>query len=235
MLIRQTPKGSDPSAPVRRDELEGEGAVRGTSRMEAFADAVFAIAFTLPIVEIELPEERSGVGLTRELLELWPSYLGFLLASFVIGLYWVHHHFSGAIYRVTGHWFLVATVAFLTILSFIEFPARVFAQHIADPDARIAATHYWVGALAVLAWAWQLKWVVGRTRGQVDARLERTYVERLNRRYWAFVLLNTVAAVLVWVEWRAGLILSALLTLTLLWPPRTPRYVTEAPSVEDED
>lgn len=209
--------------------------MRGTSRMEAFADAVFAIAFTLPIVDITLPEELTGAGLTSELLELWPSYLGFLLASFVIGLYWVHHHFSGAVYRVTGHWFLIATVGFLTVLSFIEFPARVFAQHLADPDARIAATHYWVMALAVLAWAWQLKWVVGRVRGQVDARLERSYVEHLNRRYWLFVVLNTLAAVLVVIDWRAGLLLSSVLTLSLLLPPRTPRYVTAAPAVEDED
>lgn len=235
MLLRKTPEGSDPTAPVRRDEHEGEGAVRGTNRMEAFADAVFAIAFTLPIVEIALPEERTGAGLVHELVELWPAYLGFLLASFVIGLYWVHHHFSGAIYRTTGHWFLVATVAFLTVLSFIEFPARVFSQHLADPDARVTATRYWVAALAVLAWAWQLKWMVGRLRGQVDARLDRTYVERLNRRYWAFVLLNTLAAVLVLISWQAGLMLSSILTLSLLWPPETPRYTAEAPLVTEED
>lgn len=227
--------GLDPSAPVRRDELEGEGAVRGTNRMEAFADAVFAIAFTLPIVEIELPEERSGEELIHSLVELWPSYLGFLLASFVIGLYWVHHHFSGAIYRTTGHWFLVATVGFLTVLSFIEFPARVFAEHLADPDARIAATQYWVVALAVVAWAWQMKWSVGRLRGQVDARLEASYVAQLNRRYWLFVLLNTLAAGLVLINWQAGLLLSSVLTSSLLLPPATPRYTTIAPSVDQED
>ena len=30
----------DMNAPARRDELEGEGAIRGTARMEAFADGV---------------------------------------------------------------------------------------------------------------------------------------------------------------------------------------------------
>ena len=43
------------NAPAPRDEVEGEGAIRGTARMEAFADGVFAIAFTLPIVTIGLP------------------------------------------------------------------------------------------------------------------------------------------------------------------------------------
>ena len=45
----------DINAPARRDEIEGEGAIRGTARMEAFADGVFAIAFTLPIVGIAFP------------------------------------------------------------------------------------------------------------------------------------------------------------------------------------
>ena len=53
----------DPQAPVRRDEHEGEGATRGKSRMEAFADGVFAIAFTLPIFNVALPAlQGSGDG-----------------------------------------------------------------------------------------------------------------------------------------------------------------------------
>ena len=46
----------------------------------------------------------------------------------VIGLYWVHHHFSGAIYRTTGHCFLLATVLFLTMIGYIAFPVRAFTE-----------------------------------------------------------------------------------------------------------
>lgn len=225
----------DPNAPARRDDHKGEGATRGTSRMEAFADGVFAIAFTLPVVEIALPEPgEEGRKLASDLLELWPSYAGYLLASGVIGLYWVHHHFSGAIYRTTGHWFLIATAIFLAAIGFIAFPARVIAEHISDPAAREAAAVYWVVSNAILAWTWLLKWTVGWKRGQVDSRLEASYVQALNRRYWWFVLLNSAAAALVLVHWPSGLALSAVLTASLLWPPRTPKYHTEAPIVEGE-
>ncbi|CAA9517131.1 MAG: hypothetical protein AVDCRST_MAG62-879 [uncultured Sphingomonas sp.] len=58
--------------------------------MEAFADGVFAIAFTLPVVEIVLPDPEGPTShLGADLLELWPSYLGYLLASAVIGLHWL--------------------------------------------------------------------------------------------------------------------------------------------------
>ncbi|WP_118857477.1 TMEM175 family protein [Sphingomonas mesophila] len=225
----------DPDAPARRDDHEGEGATRGTARMEAFADAVFAIAFTLPVVEIHLPEASKPGGLLgTELVELWPSYLGYALASTVIGLYWVHHHFSGAIYRTTGHWFLIATAVFLAAIGFIAFPARVVAEHLTDPAAREGAAQYWVLALAAVSLTWLLKWTVGWRRGQVDSRLEPSYIARLNRGYWALGIANLAAAGLVFADWRLGLGLSTAALMALIIPPHTPRYRTEAPIVEGE-
>lgn len=225
----------DPNAPARRDDHEGDGATRGTARMEAFADGVFAIAFTLPVVEIALPKPgEEGLRLGHDLVALWPSYAGYALASFVIGLYWVHHHFSGAVYRTTGHWFLIATAVFLAMIGFIAFPARVVAEHFADAEARAAAAHYWVISLTLIAWSWYFKWTVGRVSGQIDSRLEPNYVARLDRRYRWFALLNGLAAAALVIGWVPALALSALLMLSLLLPPETPRYITQAPIVEGE-
>ena len=67
----------------RQDDHPGDGVTRGTTRMEIFADAVFAIAFTLPMIELKLPE--AGPDFARQLLELWPAYLGYALSTLVIG------------------------------------------------------------------------------------------------------------------------------------------------------
>ena len=226
---------SNPEAPARRDDHEGEGATRGTARMEAFADGVFAISFTLPVFQIILPEgPRDPAALGEDLLGIWPAYAGYALASLVIGLYWVHHHFSGAIYRTTGHWFLIATAVFLTMIGFIAFPARVFIEHLFDPLARVAAAQYWVASIAAVSIAWLAKWEVGRRRGQVDNRLDPAYVSRLNGVYWRLGLLNLGAVALVFYRWELGLGLSILLTLYLIRPPETPRYQTESPVVEGE-
>lgn len=225
----------DHNEPARRDEVEGEGAIRGTARMEAFADGVFAIAFTLPVVEIVLPAiEGDGAQLANELFILAPAYAGYILASAVIGLYWVLHHFSGAIFRSTGHWFVIATAIFLTAIGFIAFPARVFAEHFEDVAARPAAAQYWVVSLTILSVTWLLKWTVGVTHGHIDARLAPGYVERLTRHYRVVAVLNVVAALIVFWHWPAGLVLSAALVAWLLLPPETPRYTTEAPIIEGE-
>jgi len=217
----------------RRDDHPGEGAARGTARLEAFADAVLAIAFTLPIVEIRVPEGEGDMG--RQLLDLWPSYLGYLLASLPIGIYWVHHHFSGAIYRTTGHWFNLATMLFLAAVGFIAFPARAFAEHIAEPEARGPTGIAFALILALTALTWWIKWQTGRHWGHVDDRLEPRYVARLNRRYNASTLLLVLAGALAFVSWQAGLALAGAVTLFYLLPPPTPIYAEEAPAVEGEE
>jgi uncharacterized membrane protein len=223
----------DPKEPPRLDEHPGQGAVRGTQRMEIFADAVFAIAFTLPLVELPMPEPGPGFG--ERLLELWPNYLGYALSTVVIGLYWVHHHFSGAIYRTTGHQFLLATMLFLMTIGFVAFPTRAFAEHLHDPDAREAAAIFYAAALAALALAWLVKWQTGRATGDVDDRLDPAYVARLTRRYQLVALLMVGAALLAVLRWEAGLALAAVVLLGFLRAPETPVYLTEAPVVEGEE
>ena len=221
---------TDPERTPRMDEHPGEGAVRGTQRMEIYADAVFAIAFTLPVVELQFPEPGPGFG--KRLLELWPEYLGYALSALVIGLYWVHHHFSGAIYRTTGQHFLLATVLFLAAIGFIAFPTRAFTEHLHDPAAREAGAIFYVCALAATAVTWLIKWKVGCATGDVDDRLEPAYVNRLSRKYYWITALMVAAAAIAFLRWEAGLALAALVTLYYLRAPETPDYHRLAPEVE---
>ncbi|RZK34820.1 MAG: DUF1211 domain-containing protein, partial [Hymenobacter sp.] len=63
-------------------------------RLILFTDAVFAIAITLLVIEIKVPElhhateEAAMEGLQR----LIPKFIGFFISFFVIAIYWVAHH-----------------------------------------------------------------------------------------------------------------------------------------------
>ena len=64
-------------------------------RLILFSDAVFAIAITLLVIEIKVPELHEGFSdqlLGPELLHLVPKFIGFLISFFIIGLYWTIHH-----------------------------------------------------------------------------------------------------------------------------------------------
>lgn len=62
-----------------------------TSRMEAFSDGVFAVAITLLVFNLKVPEISSG-HLARALAHEWPSYFAYIISFLSIGICWVNHH-----------------------------------------------------------------------------------------------------------------------------------------------
>lgn len=64
-------------------------------RLILFSDAVFAIAITLLVIEIKIPEVEEPVtdnALLLKLKELTPKFVGFLVSFLIIGQYWIVHH-----------------------------------------------------------------------------------------------------------------------------------------------
>lgn len=65
-------------------------------RLIFFSDAIFAIAITILVLEIKIPElPRETVTnqqLNESLKELIPKIAGFIISFFIIGLYWTKHH-----------------------------------------------------------------------------------------------------------------------------------------------
>jgi uncharacterized membrane protein len=68
-----------------------ESQATGSTRVEAFSDAVYAITITLLVLEIPRPDlEQDHLG--RRLLEAWPDYAAFVVSFVYIGVLWLNHH-----------------------------------------------------------------------------------------------------------------------------------------------
>src|ERR1019366_3829353 len=77
------------SAPATHDEL------KGTARLEAFSDGVFAIAITLLVLNLQVPHVEANSAkweLASALLHQCPSYLGFVTSFFTVLIMWMNHH-----------------------------------------------------------------------------------------------------------------------------------------------
>jgi uncharacterized membrane protein len=55
-----------------------------TGRLEAFSDGVIAIIITIMVLEMKVPH---GDGL-KELAQLLPVFLSYVLSFFFVGIYW---------------------------------------------------------------------------------------------------------------------------------------------------
>ena len=141
----------------------GGGSAMSSTRLEAFADGVFAIAATLLILNVDAQVGNDPHGLAGRLLHIWPSYVAYAVSFLTIGIIWVNHH---AIMHQLGRvdrTFLILTVVFLMVVAFIPFPTRLVAEHVRTVGARAAALTYGI-TLTGTAVMFNAIWLYGSAR-----------------------------------------------------------------------
>jgi len=121
-----------------------------TARLEAFSDGVLAIAITLLILEIRVPEVQPGGSLARSLWDLWPKYATFAVSFVTIGIMWVNHHaLFDRVVRIDRR-LMFLNLLLLGAICFLPFPTAVLGDYVTDPtQGHIAAALYGINMLAV--------------------------------------------------------------------------------------
>jgi uncharacterized membrane protein len=110
------------------------------SRLETFADGVFAIAATLLILSVD--GQVGGERIGGQLSHAWPSYVAYGVSFVTIGIMWMNHHQVMTQVAKVDRRFMLATIGLLTCIAFVPFPTRLLAEHVRDSDARDAALAY---------------------------------------------------------------------------------------------
>jgi uncharacterized membrane protein len=110
--------------------VEAPAHERELARIGAFSDAVIAVAITLLVLKIDVPQLAANeVGeLDEKLLDLWPDVFAYGLSFAVIGRYWiVHHRFFAGLARWDGR-LVTLNLGFLAFLVLIPFASDLIGQ-----------------------------------------------------------------------------------------------------------
>ncbi len=155
---------------------------RGTGRTEAFSDGVIAVAITLLILDIRVPNVNKD--LLQALLSQWPTYLGYVTSFLVIIIFWANHHnMFRHIYQV-DYALLLINAFFLMCIAFIPFATALLTKYITSPtEQHTAAIVYGAtlllnGMLFNAIW-WYAVWKRRLVRRDLDAQT----VQRITRGY----------------------------------------------------
>jgi uncharacterized membrane protein len=124
-------------------------------RVEAFSDAVFAIAMTLLVVDLKIPEAGAGT-LLDDLLRQWPAYVAYLASFSYIAVIWANHHALFTRIRYVDGGVKWANVGVLLCSATLPFPTAVVsraleAHGLADERTAIAL-YALIAALLCLSW-----------------------------------------------------------------------------------
>jgi uncharacterized membrane protein len=100
-------------------------------RINNFCDAVFAIAMTLLILEIKIPntEDFKAYGTLGVLARLIPSFVGFLISFLVTALYWRAHLIIAQFVRTYDNRLLWITVWLLMSVVLLPFSTAFYSKY----------------------------------------------------------------------------------------------------------
>ncbi len=105
------------------------------SRIVAFSDGVFAIAITLLVLNLGVPEHIRGDDLTKSLLDQKQDLFAYALSFAVIGRFWIiHHRFFGDVIGFDGR-LIGLNLFYLAWIVLIPFSSQVLGDHAGDTGA----------------------------------------------------------------------------------------------------
>jgi uncharacterized membrane protein len=140
-------------------------------RVVFFSDAVIAIAITILVLDVRLPEGdgAQGLDLAHRVLSLWPKCLGYAVSFWVIALYWAAHHRCFRYIRTCDRRLIYLNFLFLMFIAFMPFPTGLLFSN----PAEIVSVVLYAGVAAGMGLSLALVWIYAVRRHFTVPRLPR--------------------------------------------------------------
>ena len=155
------------------------------NRLEALADGIFAIAMTLLVLEIKVPELAKTVSsaelaqaLGHEFSTIFGFFITFLLASF----FWFFHHATFRHFHTLKPKMAVVNLAFLMFVSLLPFSTGLLSRFTQTTTAQA----FYFGNQMVLGILLAIHWTMVKAQALENRGAsadEREQIRTLNRIY----------------------------------------------------
>ncbi len=168
------------------------------ARVETLVDGVFAIAMTLLILEVKVPElvnPKSAPELLGSLHHALPTAIAYFLSFFMLGLFWVWHHRLAEKVAAFDVPLLAITFAFLALVSSFPFAAALFGRYLGNVGTLVV----YMPVVGLILCCQVLFLVIARDRGLLREDIEPREIRTAHKRNlmgFAFFLVGAIPAAL---------------------------------------
>ena len=133
-----------------------------TGRLEAFSDGVFAVAITLLVFNLKVPQLSSqqlsqNGGLAHALSDQWASYFTFFISFATILIMWINHHSMFKLIQRSDTLFQFANGFLLLLVTTVPFPTELVGTFLPTQAASTACVFY-AGLFMIINVAYNLLW-----------------------------------------------------------------------------
>jgi uncharacterized membrane protein len=198
-------------------------------RLGALVDGIFAIAATLLVIELRLPEDLEPGELGQGLAELMPIYVAYGIGFLQIAGGWLQNRRLEAWLRGVDHYETLLMLISVAVFSMTPFTTQVLARAFGNEADLATAVRLTAGLVFVAAGSWSLALLYARY-----AQLFRTDIEtdaftlyfRLSMLVW---IVPVIAFVMSFAAPRSALALLLVLYVLQLLPLEAHPDPTDAP------
>ena len=188
------------------------------NRIEALIDGIFAVALTLLVLDIKLPEGvtyTTNEALWNRLVGLERHFVIYAISFVVIGIYWVAHHVQFHYVRYTDRRLIWINMLFLLLISFLPFATDLVGDH---EDLILPVEIYGVTLLLLSGLNFVHLRYLTRHPHLATRELNSVAVKLLKRRMALFTLVPLLSMILAFYSTRVALF-AYLLILTAHFLP----------------
>lgn len=117
-----------------------------TGRVLALSDGVFAIAATLLVLDVRLPDGLVHDEFLHALHDIVPALRGYLISYVVIGMLWLGHHRQFRVLETVSRRIATLNLLLLGLVALLPFPSSLIARYEEEP---LAVTLYSLTVAAI--------------------------------------------------------------------------------------
>jgi uncharacterized membrane protein len=203
---------------VAKVEEARSAGVPGNERINAFSDGVFAIAITLLVLELKVPEippESAAGGLVRALLESWPKLLTHVLSFIVLGIYWVGHHNMFLHIKRHDRVLLWLNIMFLMFVAIMPFPTALLSRYSEQQAAVIVYCSVLILTGLSLDTIW---WYASKDHRLIDRNVDPVLIAFVHRRVLMAPAAYAIAIALSFINSEISKIIIVIVGLAYIFP-----------------
>lgn len=151
-------------------------ATKALDRLIFLSDGVFAIAITLLVLGINVPEIPAALQeaqLSGKLFGLWVPIATYVLSFIILGVYWMTHQRIFQYIQRSDNGLIWLNVFFLMTVAFLPIPTKVLGMY----GDRQPAVIFYVGSLMITGlFIILLWWYATRDHRLVDKQLDAALI-----------------------------------------------------------
>ena len=162
-------------------------------RIAALSDGIFAVSFTLLVLDLHVPVSTIGNHITTEqdlltaLVTLGPNLLPYLMSFLTLGIFWVGQQTQFNFFKQSNRHLTWIHLAFLLAVTLMPFSTGLLAAFI---TFRIAIVVYWLnivllGSMLFISWryAQHAQLMKDEVTTEIFAANQRTTLNLLRNRF----------------------------------------------------